>query len=341
MATLSFPIPQSKELEDYTMNDFSKLTKIPLRDTWAHEAQDFTPWLEENIDRLGDALGLTLDVLGREVPIDRFSLDLLAQDSQSLKKVIIENQLDPADHKHLGQLLLYAAGVDASIIIWISEKVEEVHRRVLDWLNQKTDEDILFFAVVVEIVKIEDSKQALVFNPVVLPNEWQKSQKHINPELSPRHQKRKAYFKKLIDELREQHNFTTARKAQHYTYHNFASGIGKVQYGAMLRVEDSKAYAYIHIMEEVKSGRLNVYDTLHAQKDELQKAFDTQLEWQRGSEEDNFSRITVSCPGSIDADECELDTIREWHIKYLLKLKEIFHPEINRIIDTAEIEITI
>lgn len=323
------------------MNDFSRLTKIPLRDTWVHEAHDFTPWLEENIDRLGDALGLTLDVLGREVPIDRFSLDLLAQDSQSEKKVIIENQLDPADHKHLGQLLLYAAGVDASIIIWISEEVDGVHRRVLDWLNQKTDEDLHFFAVVVEVVTIEDSKdskQALVFTPVVFPNKWQKSQKHRIPELSPRHQKRKTYFQKLIDELREQHNFTTARIAQHYTYYHFTSGIGKVHYGAMLRVENNRAYTYVHIMEGVRGGRLHLFDTLKAEKDEFEEPFNTQLEWIRGSEEDNFSRIAVSCPGSIDANEHELDTIREWHINYLLKLKEVFQPKIVQIIETTETE---
>ena len=321
------------------MNDFSKLTKIPLRNTWAHEAQDFTPWLEENIDRLGDALGLTLDVLGREVRIDGFSLDLLAQDSQSEKKVVIENQLNPADHKHLGQLLLYAAGVDASIIIWISEEVEEIHRRVFDWLNQKTDDDLHFFAVVVEVVTIEDSKdskQALVFTPVAFPNEWYKLQKHRIPDLSPRHQKRKAYFKKLIDELREQHNFTTAKKAQHFTYHHFTSGIGKVHYGAMLRVENKRAYTYVHIMEGVRGERLHIFDTLQAQKEKFEESFEIQLEWARGSEEDNFSRIAVSCPGLIDANERELDKIREWHIKYLLKLKEVFQPEIEQIIHTAE-----
>ena len=321
------------------MNDFSKLIKIPLRDTWAHEAQDFTPWLEENIDRLGDALGLKLDVLGREVRIDGFSLDLLAQVSQSDKKVVIENQFNPSDHKHLGQLLLYAAGVDASIIIWISEEVEEVHRRVFDWLNQKTDEELHFFAVVVEVVTIEeskDSKQALVFTPVAFPNKWYKLQKHRISDLSPIHQKRKAYFKKLIDELREQHNFTTAKKAQYYTYHHFSSGISKVKYGAMLRVEDKRAYTYVHIMEGVRGKRLDVFDTLQTQKDKFEKSFDTQLEWVRGSEEDNFSRIAISCPGSIDANERELDKIREWHIKYLLELKKVFQPEIVQIIATTE-----
>ena len=67
------------------MNDFSELTKIPLRETWAHEAHNFTPWLEKNIQKLGDALGLDLEVIEREASVGDLSLDLLAQDSQKFK----------------------------------------------------------------------------------------------------------------------------------------------------------------------------------------------------------------------------------------------------------------
>ena len=39
----------------------SKLTKVPLRDAWRHEANDFTPWLAkpENLDVLATTLGLS------------------------------------------------------------------------------------------------------------------------------------------------------------------------------------------------------------------------------------------------------------------------------------------
>lgn len=33
-----------------------KKERVPLREVWKHEALDFTKWLEENFDVLGDAL---------------------------------------------------------------------------------------------------------------------------------------------------------------------------------------------------------------------------------------------------------------------------------------------
>ena len=58
------------------MCDLGGITEVPLREVWQDEARDFTPWLERNIEILGDALGLELVVIGREVSVGGFSLDL-------------------------------------------------------------------------------------------------------------------------------------------------------------------------------------------------------------------------------------------------------------------------
>jgi hypothetical protein len=35
-----------------------EVKRIDPRTVWAHEEQDFTPWLYEHLERLGEALGL-------------------------------------------------------------------------------------------------------------------------------------------------------------------------------------------------------------------------------------------------------------------------------------------
>lgn len=69
-----------------------KLKKVPLREIWRHEAQDFTTWLAENIDTLSEEIGIPLSIISREKPVGDFSLDLVAEDSDG-QIVIIENQL--------------------------------------------------------------------------------------------------------------------------------------------------------------------------------------------------------------------------------------------------------
>ena len=44
------------------MTDFGEIRPVDIRDIWPNEATDFTPWLVDNIDRLGQALGMEIEV---------------------------------------------------------------------------------------------------------------------------------------------------------------------------------------------------------------------------------------------------------------------------------------
>lgn len=124
------------------MQPLGVLKEIDPRTIWPHEAQDFTPWLAEHIDQLSEVLGLDLEITEREGAVGSYTVDLVGRDLGSGNMVVIENQLERTDHSHLGQLLTYAAGLEASIVIWMSPQFTEEHRQALDWLNEITGEKL-------------------------------------------------------------------------------------------------------------------------------------------------------------------------------------------------------
>ncbi len=99
------------------MKELGHLERVPLRNAWADESREFTPWLLANADRLSVALNMDLDLKQAGHPVGDFSLDLIGEDATTGQRVIIENQLEPSGHRHLGQLLTYTDGTQPAIVI--------------------------------------------------------------------------------------------------------------------------------------------------------------------------------------------------------------------------------
>ena len=126
-----------------------RLQKVELHDVWVSESAGFKPWLAqpENMKLLGETIGIDLECEAQEKEVGPFRADILCKDTANDNWVLIENQLERTDHTHLGQLLTYAAGLEAVIIVWIAERFTEEHRATLDWLNERTDEKINCFGL--------------------------------------------------------------------------------------------------------------------------------------------------------------------------------------------------
>lgn len=152
-----------------------RFENVPLRKVWATEDRAFTPWLatEENIDLLVDVLGLPpLELIKTELPVGPFRADIVCKAVGSNELVLIENQIERSDHIHLGQILTYAAGLEAAYIVWVTSSFRDEHRAAIDWLNDITAETFNFFAVEIEAWRIGDSLPAPRFNVVAKPNDW-------------------------------------------------------------------------------------------------------------------------------------------------------------------------
>ena len=163
--------------------ELGSLEQVDVRQAWTHEAYSFTPWLaqEPHLNTLAQALQLHLTLEAQEQYIGTFKADILAKDTYTGQWVLIENQLERTDHSHLGQLITYAAGIRAGIIIWIAESFTSEHRAALNWLNENTAKTLSFFGVEIEVWRIGNSPPAPRFNIVVRPDNWtQATNKSLN-----------------------------------------------------------------------------------------------------------------------------------------------------------------
>jgi hypothetical protein len=143
---------------------------VDIRSIWPDEEQDFTPWLAANIGYLENevaGIGSDLEVVESESRVGSYTADLRVTDG-SEREIVIENQLTDADHKHLGQILLYAAGLDADTSIWLAPSFDDEYLEVFQWLNDG-DDGVEFFAIEMNAIRIGDSKPALEFTVVEQP----------------------------------------------------------------------------------------------------------------------------------------------------------------------------
>ena len=307
-----------------------------LRETWPNEAQNFTPWLAENLDQLGEALGMDLELQQVEAAVGEYSLDILATDLHSNRPVIIENQLEATDHTHLGQLLTYAAGFDAEAIVWVTRQFRDEHRQALDWLNQRTGEGSRFFGIAIELWRIGESLPAPHFNLVAAPNGWRKEtvsrSRSVSSITTERSERFRNFFQELIDSLREDHRFTNARKAQPQNWYSFSSGFGqRISYVASFMVRDRQASVEVFIGDKDRNWNLQLLEDLRSYKDEIESDIGDALLWEP-LETRQGCRISLRRPGRIEDDDESLTEIRNWMIQKLVAFKRAFDPKLKELV---------
>ena len=117
---------------------------------------------------LSEDIGVDIKLTQTEANVGKFSVDILAEEESSGRKIIIENQLEGTNHDHLGKIITYASGYGAEIIIWIVRDYREEHQKAVDWLNEHTDEYISFFLIRIELWQIGESNPAPKFEIVVI-----------------------------------------------------------------------------------------------------------------------------------------------------------------------------
>ena len=151
-----------------------KLRKINVKEVWGNEVDGFASWLqqEEILEMLGEALEISLKASGEDIPLDTLAGAVLAKDTKRGHYVIVLGHLDGINHESFGQLIMYAAGLEAKAIICVGQEISAEIRQSLDWLNMVSRDDVNFYATELELWRIDDSVPAPNFNVVCQPNMW-------------------------------------------------------------------------------------------------------------------------------------------------------------------------
>lgn len=315
--------------------EFGTLHSVNVRQLWPHEERDFTPWLSENLDALSSVLGLDMELIGREVDVGGFFLDIFARETGTGRYIVIENQFGSSNHDHLGKLLTYAGGKEAAILVWIAEKIRDEHRQALEWLNEHSDDTTLIFGLEMVAFKIDNSKPVYQFRPVVQPNDWAKESRSnkSNGELTELKKSYQSFFQKVIDELREKHRFTNARLGQPQSWYYFASGYRGVKFSCWFG-SGGKLTAEIYLDCGDKEENKRRFDALFLERNRMEQEFGSPLIWER-LDNKQASRICTKIDGAVTDSPEVLEQHQKWLIANLLKFKELWVKSMQTVVEAA------
>ena len=298
-----------------------KLKKIDLREAWKHEALDFTQWLakDENLALLSEEIGVDINLIETEANVGSFNVDILAEDSNG-RKIVIENQLESTNHDHLGQIITYASGYNAEIIIWIVKDVRNEHKQAIDWLNEHTDEKINFFAIKLELWQIDGSPYAPKFQIISKPNEWAKIMKAPISSLTERKLKLLDFWTALNEYLNNKNSEINPQKPSSDHWNNISVGTSKAHISLTALAKEKKIGCEFYIPD---NKELYFYFIEH--KEEIEQIFGQELYWQelKGKK---ASRISISRDNFNLYEDNDWEKDFAWFENNAIRLKKAICP---------------
>ncbi len=301
-----------------------KLKEIDIRTVWSHEQYDFSKWLasEENIKELGDTLNLSLTDVETEKFVGNYRCDILCKDEITGKAVLIENQLEATNHDHLGKIITYASGLDASVVVWIVSSAREEHASAIEWLNKHTDDELSFFLVEVHAYTIGDSEPAPMFKIIEQPNDFVKSVKAItkSSDISDSERNRLEFWNQLNDVLEQRNKPFNKRKATTDHWYSIAMGSSECHISIDLVNKEHKIRIGVWI-----DDNKDLFDHFYSHKDEIEKSCGFELIWDRL----DAKKASLSCTYIMGLDfenQSNYPELINQSIDYVVIMRNAFKP---------------
>lgn len=306
-----------------------KITRIPLRDAFPHEARDFTGWLESNLDTLNDCIDLTLTNAEREKAAGDFSIDLVAED-ESGAKVIIENQLERSNHDHLGKVITYLVAMEARAAIWIVSDPRPEHISAITWLNESSSAS--FYLLKLEAIKIGDSPPAPLLTLIVGPSESTKAVGKAKQNYAERYNVRYNFWSKLLQYAKTKTKLHSSIAPTKYGWISKGAGTSGIGYNYVIWENEAGVELYIDRGKDAQSENKTIFDKIFAHKNEIENTFSDALDWQRlDNKRACRIRKTINIGGFKN--EEKWDDIISAMVEAMIRLEKSLKPYLQRIIN--------
>lgn len=308
--------------------DLGGLHKLNVRAIWQNEASEFTPWLasEANINLLGDALGIELEVENTEVTVGPYSADILAKDTATGRYVVIENQLEKTNHDHLGKAITYASVLDASAIVWIAPEFTNEHRKALDWLNDHTTEELSFFGVSVELWQIDQSKPAVKFNVVSAPADILRiaAKSKGTDELSDIRKAQLAFWTKFRDKLVATKQIPSAQSPRPQYWYNISLGKSGIHLSTIFNTFENAMGIRVYISNRIADIALPYLEKHRAA---IEAEIGETLEW--NPYPDKLDKIIRLSRSADLFQQDQWDEYCDWLVPMTLKFRKAFSQRVK------------
>lgn len=312
-------------------NQLGELTLVDVRKQWQNEPSEFTPWLakDENIAQLGIALGLELEVVGTEQPVGPFSIDILARDTATEGYVVIENQLGKTNHDHLGKTLTYAAGRNATAVVWIAAELTEEHRKALDWLNDNSSGDKAFFGVRLELWQIDQSRPAVRFNVVSRPIDIGQglTSGKTNGPLSDAKQMQLEWWSEFRTALLEKAELNSVPQAGPRYWYNLPLGRTGIRISCTANTFDNILGVRVYLRSKcnAQAGFAQLFD----QKEAIEAEIGSELVWD-ATPDASDKVISISRAADL-RHKNDLPEYLEWMIDMTSRIRATFSPRVKEL----------
>ncbi len=322
-----------------------RIQTVDIRTIWKNEAGDFTPWLAEpeNLKLLGEALHLgDLTPQATEYGVGAFSADIVAVDDGGVE-VLIENQLEQTDHRHLGQVLTYLAGLnkEEASVVWVSTHFREEHRAAIDWLNRHTSENFDFFGVEIDLIRIDESAAAPRFNIVAMPNDWEKQARQAARQASSDSSTETGLFyqeywlalRQAAEKMGKAGYFPKA-----WPRHWLPFNIGRSGFHLSVAIQRAERQLRVELyMHQKNTPPKQAFRQLEASKAQIEADYGSALDWQELPGR-RASRIAVFL-GDVDSEaRDEWPRQHIWILDQLNRFRSVFSERVKTLVLTETLE---